>query len=134
MWSKTHRTRHGRRCGRPCAKNASIARQDAETCKPDRPFRRGASPDRANVIHPPQRRRAGDDGYGTGAGRDPRRLARWAKQLHVFVDETRPRLQGAPDRLGAEEEDIPHQVIADGASGHFLRRVGVQMSSSGRTA
>jgi len=45
------------------------------------------------------------------------------KRVHVLVDETRPRLQGA--RLTAWELDqhnIPYEIIADGAAGHFLRR------------
>ncbi|HMA08813.1 MAG TPA: S-methyl-5-thioribose-1-phosphate isomerase, partial [Ramlibacter sp.] len=45
------------------------------------------------------------------------------KKLHVLVDETRPRLQGA--RLTAwelEQYAIPYEIITDGMSGHFLRR------------
>jgi methylthioribose-1-phosphate isomerase len=45
------------------------------------------------------------------------------KRLHVLVDETRPRLQGA--RLTAwelQQLGIPHEIITDGAAGHFLRR------------
>jgi methylthioribose-1-phosphate isomerase len=44
------------------------------------------------------------------------------KRLHVLVDETRPRLQGA--RLTAWELDqygIPYEIITDGMAGHFLR-------------
>jgi methylthioribose-1-phosphate isomerase len=44
------------------------------------------------------------------------------KRLHVLVDETRPRLQGA--RLTAWELSqygIPYDIIADGAAGYFLR-------------
>ncbi len=44
------------------------------------------------------------------------------KNIHVFVDETRPRLQGA--RLTAWElrqEGIPMTLIADNAAGHFMR-------------
>ena len=43
------------------------------------------------------------------------------KRLFVFVDETRPRLQGA--RLTAWElcnEGIPHAIIADNAAGYYL--------------
>ena len=50
------------------------------------------------------------------------------KRLHVLVDETRPRLQGA--RLTAwelRELGIPHTVIVDGASGHFMRTKGVDL-------
>ncbi len=44
------------------------------------------------------------------------------KKVFVYVSETRPRLQGM--KLTAFEllnEGIPHAIIPDGASGHFLR-------------
>jgi methylthioribose-1-phosphate isomerase len=44
------------------------------------------------------------------------------KKLHVLVDETRPRLQGA--RLTAwelEQYNIPYELISDNAAGYFLR-------------
>lgn len=47
---------------------------------------------------------------------------------HVFVDETRPRFQGA--RLTAwelQQLGIPHTVIADSASGHVMRTLGVDL-------
>lgn len=45
------------------------------------------------------------------------------KQIHVIVDETRPRLQGA--RLTAWElmqAGVPMTLIADNAAGHYLRK------------
>ncbi len=52
------------------------------------------------------------------------RLAfRNGKKIFVFVDETRPRLQGA--RLTAwelENEGIPYALIADNAAGYFMQR------------
>lgn len=45
------------------------------------------------------------------------------KRVHVLVDETRPRLQGA--RLTAwelQQYGIPYEIITDSAAGHFLRR------------
>ena len=45
------------------------------------------------------------------------------KHIHVLVDETRPRLQGA--RLTAWElgqYGIPYDIISDGAAGYFLSR------------
>lgn len=59
------------------------------------------------------------------------------KRIHVLLDETRPRLQGA--RLSAWELDqagIPFDVIADNAAGHFMRRdeVDVVLVGSDRTA
>jgi methylthioribose-1-phosphate isomerase len=45
------------------------------------------------------------------------------KRIHVFVDETRPRLQGA--RLTAwelEQYGIPYDIITDGSSGCLMRK------------
>lgn len=59
-----------------------------------------------------------------GTALAPLRVARErGAKLFVWVDETRPLLQGA--RLTAWElaqEHIPHAVIADNAAGHFMRR------------
>lgn len=59
-----------------------------------------------------------------GTAMAPMRVARErGRQFFVYVDETRPRLQGA--RLTAWEllqEGIDHAIITDGAAGHFLGR------------
>jgi S-methyl-5-thioribose-1-phosphate isomerase len=50
------------------------------------------------------------------------------KKSHVFVDETRPRCQGA--RLTAwelEMEGISHSLIADNAAGHYMQKGDVDM-------
>ena len=64
--------------------------------------------------------------YGTALA--PIRVAhRQGKRIFVYVSETRPRLQGM--KLTAYElrnEGIPHSIIVDGASGHFMRK-GVDM-------
>ncbi len=59
------------------------------------------------------------------------------KNIHVLVDETRPRLQGA--RLTAWELDqrgIPFDLIVDNAAGHFMRtgQVDIVLVGSDRTA
>ncbi len=49
------------------------------------------------------------------------------KKIHVFVDETRPRLQGA--RLTAWElmrAGVPMTLIADNAAGYYMRRGKIQ--------
>jgi len=59
--------------------------------------------------------------YGTALG-VVRAAHEQGKGIHVFVDETRPRLQGA--RLTAWElmrEGIPMTLIADNAAGHLMR-------------
>lgn len=59
--------------------------------------------------------------YGTALS--PIRFAfSQGKKVFVFVDETRPRCQGA--RLTAwelEQEGIPYAIIVDNAAGHFMR-------------
>ncbi|MCD6289663.1 MAG: S-methyl-5-thioribose-1-phosphate isomerase [Anaerolineae bacterium] len=59
--------------------------------------------------------------YGTALG-VVRAAHEQGKQIHVWVDETRPRLQGA--RLTAWElmqAGIPMTLIADNAAGHLMR-------------
>ncbi len=50
------------------------------------------------------------------------------KHVHAYVDETRPRLQGA--RLTAwelQQHGVPHTVIVDGAAAHIMRTVGIDL-------
>lgn len=58
--------------------------------------------------------------WGTALG-VIRMTAEMGKKVHVLVDETRPRLQGA--RLTAwelEQYKIPYEIISDNAAGYFL--------------
>ncbi len=60
--------------------------------------------------------------YGTALG-VIRMAHEQGKQIHVLLDETRPRLQGA--RLSAwecEQLGIPYDIIPDTAAGYFMRR------------
>ena len=60
--------------------------------------------------------------YGTALG-VVRAAHEQGKSVHVLLDETRPRLQGA--RLSAwemEQLGIPYHIIADTAAGYFMRR------------
>lgn len=69
--------------------------------------------------------------YGTALA--PIRIAHHNKKhIHVFVDETRPRCQGSA--LTAWEllqENIPHSVIADNASGYFMKKGDIDMVITG---
>jgi len=50
------------------------------------------------------------------------------KRVHAYVDETRPRLQGA--RLTAwelQQMGVPHTVIVDGAAAHIMRTIGIDL-------
>jgi methylthioribose-1-phosphate isomerase len=79
-------------------------------------------PDGATVIHHCNTGSLATIDYGTALG-----ILRVAhergKRIHVFLDETRPRLQGAA--LSAWELaqlGVPHTVIVDGASGLVMAR------------
>lgn len=65
--------------------------------------------------------------YGTALA--PMRIANeQGKDIFVYADETRPRLQGA--RLTSWElynEKIPHAVIVDNAAGHYMQRDEIDM-------
>ena len=69
--------------------------------------------------------------YGTALA--PMRLAhKNGKNIFIFVDETRPRLQGAKlTAFELHEEGIPHAVIADNAAGFYMARGEVDMMITG---
>ncbi len=57
---------------------------------------------------------------------------RKGKNIFVFVDETRPRLQGA--RLTAWElsnENVPHAIIADNAAGYYMKKGAIDLVITG---
>jgi methylthioribose-1-phosphate isomerase len=59
------------------------------------------------------------------------------KNIHVLVDETRPRLQGALlTAWELQQRGIPFDLIADNAAGHFMRtgQVNIVLVGSDRTA
>ncbi|MFZ6029043.1 MAG: S-methyl-5-thioribose-1-phosphate isomerase [Chloroflexota bacterium] len=97
---------------------------DAENLQMDLAMARHALPlipEGANIYHHCNTGPLATGGYGTALG-----VIRYAheqgKQVHVFVDETRPRLQGA--RLTAwelQQMGVPFTIVPDGASGHFMR-------------
>ncbi|MDO9537878.1 MAG: S-methyl-5-thioribose-1-phosphate isomerase [Thermoplasmata archaeon] len=65
--------------------------------------------------------------YGTALS--PIRAAhKGGKKIHVFADETRPRLQGAAlTSWELVQEGIPHDIIPDNAAGHFMQRGEIDM-------
>jgi methylthioribose-1-phosphate isomerase len=79
-------------------------------------------PQDARIIHHCNTGALATVDYGTALG-VIRTAHEHNRHVYVFVDETRPRLQGA--RLTAWELGnlgIPYTVIVDGASGFFMRR------------
>jgi len=84
-------------------------------------------PQNAKIIHHCNTGALATTGIGTALG-VIRTAHEHGKNVFVYVDETRPRLQGA--RLTAWELgqlDIPHQIIADGAAAHVMRTKGVDV-------
>ncbi|MDH7486533.1 MAG: S-methyl-5-thioribose-1-phosphate isomerase [Anaerolineae bacterium] len=93
-------------------------------------------PDGANILHHCNTGSLATVDYGTALG-VVRAAVEQGKKVHVWVDETRPRLQGA--RLTAWElmrESIPMTLIADNAAGHLMRtgRVDVVLFGADRVA
>jgi methylthioribose-1-phosphate isomerase len=84
-------------------------------------------PDNATIIHHCNTGALAWVDYGTALG-VIRTAHEHGKRVQVYVDETRPRFQGA--RLTAwelKQLGIPHSVIVDSASGHLMRTAGVDL-------
>jgi len=93
-------------------------------------------PQVANILHHCNMGTLATVDYGTALG-VVRAAIEVGKRVHVWVDETRPRLQGA--RLSAWElmrEGIPMTLIADNAAGHLMRtgKVNVVLFGADRVA
>jgi len=64
--------------------------------------------------------------YGTALS--PMRIAkRKGKEIFVYVDETRPRLQGSLTSWELKNEGIEHVVIPDNAAGYFMEKGEIDM-------
>jgi methylthioribose-1-phosphate isomerase len=98
-----------------------IAREDVEINLALGRHAQEIIPDKAVIFHHCNTGSLAAVDYGTALG--VIRLAHeGGKEIFVYVDETRPRLQGA--RLTAWEllqYGVPFKVVADSASGHYLR-------------
>jgi methylthioribose-1-phosphate isomerase len=84
-------------------------------------------PEKTTIIHHCNTGSLATVDYGTALG-VIRTAHEHGKDVFALLDETRPRLQGG--RLSAYElkaQGIPFKVIVDGASGHFMRTLGVDL-------
>jgi methylthioribose-1-phosphate isomerase len=84
-------------------------------------------PDQARILHHCNTGALATVDYGTALG-VIRTAHEHGKQVHVYVDETRPRLQGA--RLTTwelQQLGIPQTLIVDGASGYMMSKVGIDL-------
>lgn len=99
-----------------------IADEDVEINKAMGSFGAELIQDADTVIHHCNTGALATVDYGTALG-VIRAAHEQGKQVHVLVDETRPRLQGA--KLTAwelEQYGVPYEIISDNAAGHFLSR------------
>ena len=99
-----------------------IADEDVEINKAMGSFGAELIQDSDTVIHHCNTGALATVDYGTALG-VIRAAHEQGKQVHVLVDETRPRLQGA--KLTAwelEQYGVPYEIISDSAAGYFLSR------------
>jgi methylthioribose-1-phosphate isomerase len=113
-----------------------IADEDVEINRRMGAFGAAIVPDRANILTHCNAGSLATVDYGTKLG-VVRAAVEQGKQVHVWVDETRPRLQGA--RLTAWElmrDGIPMTLIADNAAGMLMRlgRVDLVLFGADRVA
>ncbi len=105
----------------------AIAEEDVEINKSIGRNAMPLVPDEATIIHHCNTGSLATMDYGTALG-IVRMAHEQGKKVFALLDETRPRLQGG--RLSAyelKEQGVPFKVIVDGASGHFMRRHGVDL-------
>jgi len=109
----------------------TIRDEDYEMCRAI--GRNGAAllPDEGGVLTHCNAGALATAGYGTAVG-VLRAAWEMGKKIHVYTDETRPRLQGA--RLTAWELDrlgIPFTLITDNMAGHFMQRGNILAAVTG---
>ena len=99
-----------------------IREEDYESCRAIGKFGAELLPDDGGVLTHCNAGALATAGYGTAIG-VLRAAWEMGKEIHVYVDETRPRLQGACltcwelKRMG-----IPFTLITDNMAGHFMQR------------
>jgi len=104
-----------------------IYREDGEVNRAIGAFGAALIPDHANIVHHCNTGALGTVEHGTALGVIHSAHAQ-NKQVHVYVDETRPRLQGA--RLTVWELTqlgVPHTLIVDSAAAHIMRTTGIDL-------
>jgi len=98
----------------------ALYQADLDVCKRLGTHAQALIPNEAQVIHHCNTGALVASDYGTALG-IVRVAHEQGKHIHVFLDETRPRMQGAS--LSAFEMKalgVPHTVIVDGASGYVM--------------
>ncbi|MCL6596894.1 MAG: S-methyl-5-thioribose-1-phosphate isomerase [Firmicutes bacterium] len=105
----------------------AIAQEDVDTNRAIGRHGLALVPEGARIVHHCNTGSLATVDYGTALG-VIRAAHEAGRNVHVYVDETRPRLQGA--RLTTWELaqlGVPHALIADGAAAHIMRTQGVDL-------
>jgi methylthioribose-1-phosphate isomerase len=105
----------------------AMAEQDVAACRQMGAHGAALIPQSANILTHCNTGSLATVEYGTALG-VVRAAHEAGKKLHVYVDETRPFLQGA--RLTAwelQQEGIPQTLISDNMAGHFMMRGAVDL-------
>ncbi|HEX9746508.1 MAG TPA: S-methyl-5-thioribose-1-phosphate isomerase [bacterium] len=109
----------------------AIRREDINMCMAIGAFGAELLPENSGVLTHCNAGALATAGYGTAVG-VLRAAHDTGRNIRVFVDETRPRLQGA--RLTAWELHrlgVPFTLISDNMSGHFMRRGDIKAAVTG---
>jgi len=105
----------------------AIAAEDIKTNKQIGLNAMSLIPDKAKIIHHCNTGSLATVDYGTALG-IIRTAHEQGKGVFAYLDETRPRLQGASlSAWELKQLQVPHAVIVDGASGHFMRTTGIDL-------
>ncbi len=113
------------------AEALAIAREDEDMCRRIGENGAGLVPNNARILTHCNAGALATADYGTAVGVIRSAHARGKVQM-VYVDETRPLLQGA--RLTAwelQQAGIPYTLITDNMAGHFLHRGAIDMAVVG---
>lgn len=105
----------------------TIAEEDESMCRKIGDMGAALVPDPAGILTHCNAGSLATAAYGTALGVIRSSFSQ-GKKIHIFVDETRPLLQGA--RLTAwelKEEGIPFTLITDSMAGHFMRKGNIQL-------
>ncbi|MDQ7822087.1 MAG: S-methyl-5-thioribose-1-phosphate isomerase [Candidatus Eremiobacteraeota bacterium] len=113
------------------AEALAIWHEDEELCRRIGEAGEALIPDGAGVLTHCNTGSLATAGIGTALGAI-RTAVKRGKKIHVYVDETRPLLQGA--RLTAWEltqDGIPFTLISDNMAGHFMRKGKISLAITG---
>lgn len=111
---------------RSLAAAEAFADETVEACRSIGEYGNSLIPKKASILTHCNAGALATVDYGTALA--PIRFAHYSgKRVFVYVDETRPRIQGALTSWELKNEGIEHRVIVDNARGHLMRKGKIDM-------